>query len=146
MPRPLDATWAGADDANEQHGDEQAGDMANKNELTETELDNFIGFMTFIAKNSLWEEAKAALLAEGITTIKVSTEPIRVIRKLINEGLLTSDRLDEAGRRHALVIAECGCGVSSPGPPGHGPVVPTSPGSDGGTDAGTPTTVPADGG
>jgi hypothetical protein len=120
--------------------------MADEGEFTETEIDNFIGFMTFIAKNNLWNEAKDALRAAGIDTIKVSTEPIRVIRKLINEGLLPSDRLDETGRKHALVIAECGCGVSSPGPPGHGPVFPTSPGGDAGTNAGIPTTATPDGG
>jgi hypothetical protein len=105
-------------------------------QLTETPIENFIDFMKFIALNNLWDDAREALEAAGINTIRVSTEPIEVIRRLINEDLLPNHRLGSAGHKHALVIAECGCGVSSPGPPGHGPVVPTSPGpGDAGTDA-----------
>ncbi|WP_049567731.1 hypothetical protein [Nonomuraea sp. SBT364] len=108
-------------------------------ELTETNLENFIGFMTFLAKNDLWDEARTALEAAGVSTVRVSTEPIRVIRKMINEEWLPTDRLDPGGRRHALVIAECGCGVSSPGP-GSGPVSPTGGGGDAGAggDGGRP--------
>ncbi|MEU9107191.1 hypothetical protein AB0D54_23135 [Streptomyces xanthophaeus] len=98
-------------------------------ELTETDVEGFIGFVSFLAKNDLWDEVRSTLDAAGITDVYVSTEPIRLIRKLIDEELLPGERLDEGGRRHALVISECGCGVSNPGPPT--PVVPHG-GGDGG--------------
>jgi hypothetical protein len=108
-------------------------------ELTRTDIENFIGFVRFLSKNNLWDDVREALEAAGITTVLVSSQPIRVIREMINDGLLNSDRLSPGGRKHALVIAECGCGVSMPGPPGHGPVFPSG-GGDAGTDASTPIT------
>jgi hypothetical protein len=112
-------------------------------ELTTTDVDNFIGFMKFIANNDLWDEAKAALAAAGVDSISVSSQPIRVIRKLIDDELLPGDRLSDDNRRHALVISECHCGVGPPGPPGGPPLFPS-----GGGDAGVPdaTTQPPDGG
>jgi hypothetical protein len=115
---------------------------ATEYELTETPVENFISFVRFLAENNLWDDAREALEAAGIGTIRVSTEPIRVIRKLINDDLLPNNRLGKAGHKHAVVIAECGCGVSMPGPPGHGPAFPTG----GPTDAGTDATLPPDGG
>jgi hypothetical protein len=106
------------------------------NQLTETDVENFIGFVSFLADNDLWDDAKKSLEAAGVTTVCVSSRPIQVIRKMIDDELLPGERLAPAGRKHALVISECGCGVSSPGPPGHGPVVPTG-GGDAGTDAST---------
>jgi len=105
-------------------------------ELTETLVENFVATMKFIARNDLWDESERALRDAGIATIRLSSEPIRVFRALIKDDLLAGDRLGEPARRHALVIAECGCGVSSPGPPGHGPVTPSAPGpGDAGSDA-----------
>lgn len=118
--------------------------MSREIALTETEIENFAAVVRFIVKNDLWDEAKTALDAAGVTTILVSTEPILVIKQMI-AGLLPGDRLDQAGREHGLVIAECGCGVSTPGPPGHGPEFPHG-GGDAGPDAGVPVTHPADGG
>jgi hypothetical protein len=108
-------------------------------ELTTTDLDNFVDFMKFIANNDLWDEAKAVLAAAGVDSVRISSQPIRVIRKLIDDELLPGDRLSASTRRHALVISECGCGVSTPGPPGGAPQFPS-----GGGDAGVPdaTTLP----
>lgn len=110
-------------------------------DLTETPIENFIMTMKFIAKNELWDEAQRAVEAAGIGTITVSSAPIRAFRALVTSDLLGGDRLDPAGQKGAQVIAECGCGVASPGPPGHGPVFPTDAGT--GTDA---TVVAPDGG
>jgi hypothetical protein len=112
-----------------------------EHELTETLVENFVATMKFIARNDLWEKGERALQAAGITTIRVSSEPIRVFRAMVTDDLLANDRLEGPAREHAQVIAECGCGVSMPGP-GHGPVSPTGP-VDAGTDA---TTLPPDGG
>src|SRR5688572_26606677 len=103
-------------------------------ELTETLFENFVATMKFIANNDLWDEGEAAMAAAGITTIQVSSAPIRVFRTLVTDELLAKDRLGDGQRKHAQVIAECGCGVSSPGPPGHGPATPHGGGTpDGGT-------------
>jgi len=104
-------------------------------ELTETTVENFIGFMKFVAKNDLWADAQASLSAAGVDTIRVSSLPIRVFRKFIDDELIANKRLNDAGHKHALVISECGCGMGNPGP-GHGPVSPSG-GGDGGADAGT---------
>lgn len=115
-------------------------------DLAETDVDNFVDFMKFIANNDLWDEAKAALAADGVDFIRVSGRPIRVIRKLIDDELLSSERLDDRNHRHALVISECHCGVGHPGPPGGPPQVPHGPHGPG--DAGAPDamTLPPDGG
>lgn len=110
---------------------------AADHELTETLIENFVATMKFIANNDLWDDGERALRDAGITTIRVSSEPIRVFRAMVTDDLLASDRLAPHQRQHATVIAECGCGVSTPGP-GHGPVSPTSPGGDAGPDATLP--------
>jgi hypothetical protein len=112
--------------------------VSTAQELTETPVENFISFVSFLAQNNLWDDARDALQAAGIATIHVSSEPIQVIRDLIKDDLLANNRLGKAGHKHALVIAECGCGVTTPGP-GHGPVSPTSPGPG---DAGPDATLP----
>jgi hypothetical protein len=117
---------------------------STEDDLTETGVDGFADFMKFIANNNLWDEAKAALAADGVEVIRVSSRPIRVIRKMIDEEIIASHRLDDANHRHALVISECHCGVGNPGPPGGAPQFPTG-GGDAGvpSDAGTtPTTLP----
>jgi hypothetical protein len=115
---------------------------ATDSELTETLVENFIATMKFIANNDLWDSGQRALEAAGIATISVSSEPIRVFRTLVTDDLLANDRLGPAQRRHALVIAECGCGMGSPGPPGHGAEFPRG----GPGDAGPETTLATDGG
>lgn len=105
-------------------------------ELLETEIDGFIGVCRFVARNDLWDDVQRALADAGVASIVVSVEPIRIIRKLIDEELRDGDRLDDAGHRHAQVIAECHCGMGNPGP-GTGPVVPHGGGGDAGPDAGT---------
>ena len=112
--------------------------MATKidtDELTETTVENFIGFMKFVAKNDLWDEAQASLSAAGIDTLRVSSRPIRAFRKYIDDELIAKQRLNDAGHKHAVVISECGCGMGNPGP-GHGPVSPHG-GGDAGSDAST---------
>jgi hypothetical protein len=118
-----------------------------EDDLAETDVDNFVGFMKFIANNNLWDEAKAALAADGVGLIRISGRPIRVIRKMIDQDLLAQARLDGPNHRHALVISESGCGVTNPGPPGGPPQFPTG-GGDAGTSTVPPeaTTLPADGG
>lgn len=93
-------------------------------DLAETDVDNFVGFMKFIANNDLWDEAKAALAADGVDLIRISGRPIRVIRKMIDTQLLPGDKLDGGNRDHALVISESHCGVGPPGPPGGAPQFP----------------------
>jgi hypothetical protein len=123
-------------------GEELRVSESYADELTTTDVDNFVGFMKFIANNDLWDEAKAALATAGVDSISISSQPIRVIREMINEELLPGDRLSGGNHRHALVISESHCGVGPPGPPGGPPVFP------GGSDAGVPdaTTLPPDGG
>jgi hypothetical protein len=104
-------------------------------ELLETDIDGFVGVCRFVARNDLWDDVQQALAEAGVASIVVSVEPIRVIRKLIDEVLRDGDRLDDAGHKHAQVIAECACGVGTPGPPT--PVTPHG-GGDGGTDGGHP--------
>ncbi|WP_199443514.1 hypothetical protein [Umezawaea beigongshangensis] len=115
-------------------------------DLTETPIENFIGFVSFLAKNDLWDEAKQALESAGIGSIHVSTAPVQVIRRLITDELLGNDRLSGSSRKHAQVIAECGCGVTNPGlPPGGQPQFPHG-GGDAGADGGHPVVQAPDGG
>lgn len=111
-----------------------SSNQTDENYLTETSVEQFKLFMRFIGDNDLWDEAEQQLRADGIYTVVVSSRPIESIRRLITDKLLTSDRLSRQANAQALVIARCGCGVSSPGPPGHGPVTPSG-GGDAGPDA-----------
>lgn len=100
--------------------------------LTETSVDQFKSFMKFIGDNDLWEEVERHLRAEGITRISVSSPPIASIRRLITDKLLKDTAgMGRQAHAQALVIARCGCGVSTPGP-GHGPVTPVGGGGDAG--------------
>ncbi|WAZ19017.1 hypothetical protein STRCI_000036 [Streptomyces cinnabarinus] len=103
--------------------------------FAESDIDNAVEFMKFLAKNDLWDEIKETLRVAGITEVRVSAEPVREIRKMISTQVMPGDRLSRQERIHALVIEECGCG-GSPGP-GHGPVSPSG-GGDGGADGGHP--------
>lgn len=110
-------------------------------ELTETLVENFVATMKFVANNDLWDEAQAALAKQGITTIQLSSAPIRAFRALLSDELLPADRLEAPQRKHARAIEECGCGMVGVGPGGH-----VKSGADAhGTDAGVPETLP-DGG
>lgn len=110
---------------------------ANENYLTGTSVGQFKEFMKFIGDNNLWDEVEQHLKADGIANVVVSSQPIESIRRLITNKLLKEgDRLGRQAYAQALVIARCGCGVSPPGPPGHGPVFPGGGGSDGGSDGG----------
>lgn len=97
----------------------------HQQELTEANVEDFIGFVSFVAKNDLFDDAREALEKAGVTTIHVSTEPIQVIRRLIDEDLLPNKRLDAGGHKHAVVISECSCGST-----------PTTAPPDGGTEGG----------
>jgi hypothetical protein len=79
-------------------------------DLTVTDVDSFLDFVRFVARNDLWDEAKAALESQNIHHITVSSAPIRAVRQLIDEELLPGDRLSGSSRRHALAISHCECG------------------------------------
>ncbi|GGY18200.1 hypothetical protein [Streptomyces djakartensis] len=104
-------------------------------DFAESDIDNAVEFLRFLAKNDLWDETKEALRKAGITDLRVSAAPVREIRQMITAQVMPTDRLSRQERIHALVIEECGCG-GSPGP-GHGPVSPSG-GGDGGADGGRP--------
>ncbi|MFD5890563.1 hypothetical protein ACFWHQ_31955 [Streptomyces sp. NPDC060334] len=105
-------------------------------DFAESDIDNAIEFLRFLAKNDLWDEIKEALRVAGITDVRVSAGPVREIRKMISAQVMPGDRLSRQERIHALVIEECGCG-GSPGP-GHGPVSPSGGGDGGAGDGGHP--------
>jgi hypothetical protein len=103
----------------------------DKSGVTRTSVEQFKALMKFVADHDLWDQIEKELTAKGVTEIMVSSEPIRHVRKLITDTVLSRHDLGRDSRARALFISRCGCGVSTPGP-GHGPVSPTG-GGDGGT-------------
>jgi hypothetical protein len=92
----------------------------NVENVTRVSVRRFAFFMKGIAENDLWDEVQLHLEDLGCTEVVVSSEPIAALQELVARQLAEGEQLSPRAKR----VAQCGCGVSMPGPGGGGPQFP----------------------
>ena len=85
-------------------------------QLTRTSIRQFKFLMHFIADHDLWDEVEEHLSSDWLYGDFNSGEPIIAVRRFIQDKFAGNVSYNEIARRRAHEIAECGCGVSNPGP------------------------------